>query len=90
MTESTIASTVDTDILSFEVQSQTDSSVTTAPDLQSRSGTIKSMSNGGLRPILSGVPDVPPCYAEVIGQLGDDLVIKEINGPLRSPVGVAF
>lgn len=90
MTESTIASTVDTDILSFEVQSRTDSSITTVPDLQSRSGTIKSTSNG-LRPILSGVPDVPPCYSDVIKQLDDDVLIKEINGPLRSPgVGVAF
>lgn len=94
MTESTIASTVDTDILSFEVQSRTDSSITTAPDLQSRSGTIKSISNG-LRPIISGVPDVPPCYADIIRQINDndvdDVLIKEINGPLRSPgVGVAF
>lgn len=90
MTESTIASTVDTDILSFEIQSRTDSSITTAPDLQSRSGTIKSISNG-LRPILSGVPDVPPCYSDVIRHLDDDIMIKEINGPLRSPgVGVAF
>lgn len=90
MTESTVASTVDTDILSFDVQSRTDSSITTAPELQSRSGTIKSISHG-LRPILSGVPDVPPCYADVISHIDDDMVIKEIGGPLRSPgVGVAF
>jgi len=90
MTESTVASTVDTDILSFEVQSRTDSSITTAPELQSRSGTVKSISHG-LRPILSGVPDVPPCYADVISHIEDDIIIKEIGGPLRSPgVGVAF
>ncbi|KIX05208.1 uncharacterized protein Z518_06080 [Rhinocladiella mackenziei CBS 650.93] len=90
MTESTVASTVDTDILSFETQSQADTSVTTATDLQSRSGTIRSVTKGGLRPIMSGVPDMPPSYAEFIKDT-DDVLIKEIGGPLRSPgVGVAF
>lgn len=92
MTESTVASTVETDILSLENSSRTDTSMTTIGDLQSRSGTIKNVSKGGgtLRPIVSGVPDVPPCYAEII-QGADDILIKEIGGPLRSPgVGVAF
>jgi len=89
MTESTVASTIDTDILSFENRSQTDTSVTTAADLQSRNGTVKSVSKG-LRPIMSGVPDMPPGYAEVVNDV-DDILIKEIGGPLRSPgVGVAF
>ncbi|KAJ9605560.1 hypothetical protein H2200_010217 [Cladophialophora chaetospira] len=92
MTESTIASTVDTDILLYDNQSQTDAtSVTTyTGNLQSRSGTIRSVSKSGLRPIVSGVPDMPPCYADIVNGDGD-IMIKEIGGPLRSPgVGVAF
>lgn len=90
MTESTVASSVDTDIVSLTNPSQTDTTVTAVVDLQSRSSTIKSLSKSGLRPIVSGVPDMPPCYAEVINA-ADGLLIKEIGGPLRSPgVGVAF
>ncbi|KAH0829577.1 hypothetical protein FOPE_10381 [Fonsecaea pedrosoi] len=95
MTESTVASTIDTDILSCGDQSQTDAtSVTTmtAGEWQGRSGPVRSVSKGGgtLRPIVSGVPDVPPCYAELIKD-ADEIIIKEIGGPLRSPgVGVAF
>lgn len=92
MTESTVASTVDTEILSYGNQSQTDAtSVTTyTENLQSRSGTVRSVSKPGLRPIVSGVPDMPPCYADIVNASGD-IMIKEIGGPLRSPgVGVAF
>jgi hypothetical protein len=92
MTESSVASTIDTDILSYAEQSQTDAtSVTTyADNLQSRSGTIRSVSKSGLRPIVSGVPDMPPCYADIVNG-HSDILIKEIGGPLRSPgVGVAF
>ncbi|KIW63390.1 hypothetical protein PV04_10238 [Phialophora macrospora] len=91
-TESTIASSVDTDILSYGNQSQTDAtSVTTnSENLQSRSGTVRSVAKSGLRPIVSGVPDMPPCYADIVNG-HDDILIKEIGGPLRSPgVGVAF
>ncbi len=91
MTESTIASTIDTDILSYGNQSQTDatSETTYTENLQSRTGTIRSVSKSGLRPIVSGVPDMPPCYADIVN--GNDDMIKEIGGPLRSPgVGVAF
>ncbi|KAI1612675.1 hypothetical protein EDD37DRAFT_316921 [Exophiala viscosa] len=88
MTESTVASTVESDVLSFEYQNPTDASVTTA-DSQIRSGTTKGTSKG-LRPIASGIPDVPPSYAELLkGE--DKVIIQEIGGPLRSPgVGVAF
>ena len=89
-TESTVASTIDTEILSYGDQSQTDAtSVTTYNDnVQSRSGTVKSVSKSGLRPIVSGVPDM--CYADIVNGYGE-LLIKEIGGPLRSPgVGVAF
>ena len=92
MTKSTVASTVDTDILCYGNQSQTDAtSVTTyTENVQSRSGTIRSVSKSGLRPIISGIPDVPPCYADIVNG-NDDLLIKEIGGPLRSPgVEVAF
>ncbi|EXJ54227.1 hypothetical protein A1O7_09564 [Cladophialophora yegresii CBS 114405] len=92
MTESTIASTVDTDILSHGDQSRTDAtSVTTySENLQSRSGTVRSVAKSGLRPIVSGVPDMPPCYADIVNG-NHDILIKEIGGPLRSPgVGVAF
>jgi hypothetical protein len=91
-TESSIASTVDTEILSYGNQSQTDAtSVTTnSENLQSRSGTVRSVAKSGLRPIVSGVPDMPPCYADIVNG-NDDILIKEIGGPLRSPgVGVAF
>ncbi|EXJ76912.1 hypothetical protein A1O3_10069 [Capronia epimyces CBS 606.96] len=89
MTESTVASTVETDILSFENQSLTDTSVATPTDAQSRSLTVRNASKG-LRPIMSGVPDIPPSYVEVLKEV-DDVIIREIGGPLRSPgVGVAF
>ncbi|KAK4946314.1 hypothetical protein LTR10_014512 [Elasticomyces elasticus] len=88
MTESTVASTVESDVLSFEYQNPTDVSVTTA-DSQPRIGNTKSISKS-LRPIVSGVPDVPPAYAELLKDEGD-IIIKELGGPLRSPgVGVAF
>ncbi|KAK5228860.1 hypothetical protein LTR47_008275 [Exophiala xenobiotica] len=88
MTESTVASTVEIDNLSFEYENQTNTSVTTA-DSQSRSDTVKNIPKP-LRTITSGVPDIPPSYSQII-KGGDDLVIKEIGGPLRSPgVGVAF
>ena len=91
MTESTVASTIDTDILFSANQSQTDAtSVTTYVDnLQSRSGTIRSLSKSGLKPLVSGVSDMSPCYADVVNS--NDLMIKEIGEPLRSPgVGLAF
>lgn len=92
MTESSVASTVGTDILSYGDQSMTDAtSVTTCNDnMHSRSGTVKSVSKSGLRPIMSGVPDMPPCYADIVNGT-HELLIKDIGGPLRSPgVGVAF
>jgi len=88
MTNSTVASTVEIDNLSFEYENQTNTSVTTA-DSQSRTSTVKNTSKP-LRTITSGVPDIPPSYSQII-EGGDDIVIKEIGGPLRSPgVGVAF
>ena len=92
MTESTVASTIDTDILSYANQSQTDatSETTCAENPQSRSATIRSVLKSGLRPIVSGVPDVPPCYADIVNGKGE-VLIKEIGGALRSPgVGMAF
>lgn len=87
MTESTIASTIDTDAVAPEYQSRTDTSMTTMDML---SGAIGSVSKGLTR-IVSGVPDIPPGYAEATQVSGDDMIIKEIGGPLRSPgVGVAF
>ena len=72
----------------------------TATDLQSRSGTIKSVSTAaglapmGLRPIISGVPELPPDYNKVVAVPAKDvdtnIIIKEIKGPLRSPIGLAF
>jgi hypothetical protein len=99
MTMSTVASTVDTDIMSFDNDDM--ESMTTAPtasELQSRTGTIKSVSacTGVMRPIVSGVPELPDHYAEMVGEKAiEDLLIAEISGPLRSPlerpgVGLAF
>ncbi|KAL2408028.1 hypothetical protein ABEF95_014421 [Exophiala dermatitidis] len=89
LTGSTMASTLETDALTFEIQSQTDVSVATPTDSQIRNGTARSVSNG-LKPIVSGVPYVPPDYADMLKQT-DEVHIKEIGGPLRSPgVGVAF
>lgn len=88
VTESTVVSTMETDVMSFEYQNQTDISVTTA-DSQPRTPAIQGVSKG-LRPIMSGVPDVPPSYAELL-KAEADIIIREIGGPLRSPgVGVAF
>jgi hypothetical protein len=88
-TESTVASSVDTDLLSVvDYASQTNTSVTSV-DMQSRTGAVRTVVRG-LRPIVSGVPDVPPCYVEVVKE-PEEIIIKEIGGPLRSPgVGVAF
>lgn len=95
MTVSTVASTVDTDIMSIDnddIESMT--TAPTASDLQSRIGTIKSVSagTGVLRPIVSRVPEPPNHYGEVVGEKAvEAIVIAEINGPLRSPgVGLAF
>ena len=100
MTASTIASTVNTDIMSlYEDDMESMTTAPTASEIQSRTGTIKSVNTGagvvnpcGLRPIVSGIPDLPGCYGEVVDALEnkkvDELVtIKEINGPLRSPMG---
>jgi hypothetical protein len=99
MTVSTVASTIDTDIMSLDNDDM--ESMTTAPtasELQSRSGTIKSVSagTGVMRPIVSGVPDLPDHYGDMVGEkVLEEVVIAEINGPLRSPmerpgVGLAF
>ncbi|EXJ81786.1 hypothetical protein A1O1_07851 [Capronia coronata CBS 617.96] len=89
MTESTVASTVATEILSFGNQSPTNTSIATPTDSQIRPATVRSIVKG-LRPIMSGIPDVSPDYAEVLKR-SDGIIIEEIGGPLRSPgVGVAF
>lgn len=100
MTASTVASTVDTDIMSFDNDDL--ESMTTAPtasELQSRTGTIRSVCGGppivngaGLKPIVSGVPVLPESYGEIVGEKEEEMImIEEIGVPLRSPaVGVAF
>ena len=99
MTVSTVGSTVDTDIMLLDNDDM--ESMTTAPtasELQSRTGTVKSVSagTGVLRPIVSGVPELPDQYGEIMGEkVVEDILIAEINGPLRSPlerpgVGLAF
>ena len=99
LTMSTVASTVDTDIMSFDnddIESMT--TAPTASELQSRTGTVKSVSGGTgvLRPIVSGVPELPDQYGEIIDEKAvEEVLIAEINGPLRSAlerpgVGLAF
>ena len=100
MTASTVSSTVDTDIMSLD--NDDIESMTTAPtisELQSRTGTIRSVHSGppimngvALKPIVSGIPDLPESYGEIVEGKADGLVvIREINGPLRSHgVGLAF
>lgn len=100
MTTSTLASTVDTDIMSLyddDLESMT--TAPTASELQSRTGTIRSnyerppiMNGIALKPIMSGIPDLPASYGEVVGEKEEEVImIEEIGGPLRSPaVGVAF
>ncbi len=99
MTVSTVASTVDTDDMSLH--SDDIESMTTAPtasELQSRTGTVKSVSagTGVLRPIVSGVPELPDQYGNIAGEKAvEEILIAEINGPLSSPlerpgVGLAF
>ena len=94
-----MASTVVTDIMSFDnedVESRT--TAPTASELQSRTGTVKSVSagTGVLRPIASGVPEPPDQYGEMMDEKAvEEVTIAEINGPLRSPlerqgVGLAF
>ena len=100
MTASTVASTVNTDVMSLDDDDM--ESMTTAPtasEVQSRTGTIKSINtgaitsnNGVLRPIVSGVPDLPGCYGEVVDAIGDEknqeiIIFNEINGPPRTPIG---
>ena len=99
MTVSTMASTAETITSDYDdIESMT--TAPTATDLQSRSGTIKSVSTAtglapmGLRAIISGVPELPSDYDKIVGVSDKDvdanIRIKEINGPLRSPIGVAF
>ena len=99
MTVSTVASTVDTDIMSLDNEDMM--SMTTAPtasEVASRAGTVKSVSAGiGVtRTCISGVPELPDHYGEIMGEKeAEVLVIAEINGPVRSPlnrsgVGLAF
>jgi hypothetical protein len=98
-TMSTMASTVGTVTSDYDdIESMT--TAPTATDLQSRSGTIKSISTASglapmaLRPIISGVPELPSDYDKYLAvsekEMGGSIVIKEINGPLRSPIGMAF
>ncbi|RMZ89651.1 hypothetical protein DV736_g3116, partial [Chaetothyriales sp. CBS 134916] len=79
-------------------------SMTTAPtasEVQSRTGTIRSVCTaaGVKQPILpiivSGIPEVPGYLggdnAVIENQKQDNAaVVKEINGPLRGPIGIAF
>lgn len=99
VTASTTASTAASVLSYSDVESMT--TAPTVTDIQSRSGTIRSTSTTAglapmaLPPIVSGVPDLPPNYGQVMGLSEKDVypshvVIKEINGPLRSPIGVAF
>jgi hypothetical protein len=99
-TVSTMASTVDS-VMSDNDDVESMTTAPTATDIQSRSGTIKSVSTATglapmpLRPIVSGIPDLPIDYGKVIiinekEIEASDIIIKEINGPLRSPIGVAF
>jgi hypothetical protein len=99
MTVSTVASTVDTNIMSLDDDDM--ESMTTAPtasEIQSRTGTVKSVSagTGVMRPIVSGVPVLPDDYDHVVSEKeAEAFVFTEINGPLRSPmhqpgVGLAF
>ncbi|KPI41231.1 uncharacterized protein AB675_7914 [Cyphellophora attinorum] len=100
MTVSTVVSNAESVVSDYsDMESMT--TAPTATDLQSRSGTIKSVSTAsglvpmGLRPIVSGVPDLPLDYGAVVGkspvkEVDEMVVIREINGPLRSPIGVAF
>lgn len=99
MTASTMASTVETVTSDYDdIESMT--TAPTATDLQSRSGTIKSVSTTtglapmALRPIVSGIPDLPSDYDKFVAvsekHIDVNIVIKEINGPLRSPIGMAF
>ena len=96
MTISTVASTVETDVMSDNDDLESMTTAPTASEIQSRSGTIKSVSTAGaglapltLGPIVSGVPDLPSDYTHVVGKkdIGAEVAIKEINGPLRSPMG---
>jgi hypothetical protein len=100
MTVSTVRSNAESVVSDYsDLESMT--TAPTATDLQSRSGTIKSVSTAsglvpmGLRPIVSGVPDLPLDYGAAVGKstVGEAegvVVIREINGPLMSPIGVAF
>lgn len=89
MTESTVVSNAETDMLSFEYRNPTDTSMTTV-ESSSPIGAAKTGSRP-MRTMSRGVPDVPPSSAEVLDDVHDYIVIKEIGGPLRSPgVGVAF
>jgi len=93
VTASTVASTLNTDALSSDHPNQSDASMTTAPEIQTRSGMAKTTTASiGLKPIVSGVPDLPPCYTDVVVPQGEEkFVIEEIGGPPRSPgVGIAF
>jgi len=95
MTASTVESSIDMDIISTDRPSpaQSHGTMTTAPEVQSRSGTIKSFSLPiqGVR-VRQEVQHTPPCYAEVIHKdFQAEVMIKEIGGALPSPaVGVAF
>ena len=93
MTVSSVASTVNTDIFdNDDMESMT--TAPTASEIQSRTGTVKSVSagTGVMRPIVSGIPLLPEEYGEVINEKAmEEVMIAEINGPLRSPgVGMAF
>jgi hypothetical protein len=99
-TVSTMASTVDS-VMSDQDDAESMTTAPTATDIQSRTGTIKSVSTAiglapmPLRPIVSGIPDLPIDYSKAIIIDEKELeasgtIIKEINGPLRSPIGVAF
>ncbi|RMD42274.1 hypothetical protein DV735_g2841, partial [Chaetothyriales sp. CBS 134920] len=80
-------------------------SMTTAPTasgIQSRTGTIRSVSTAAgvkqpimLPVIVSGIAEVSGYMsgyddASELKKLDSNVVVKEINGPLRGPIGIAF
>ncbi|KIW14187.1 hypothetical protein PV08_06968 [Exophiala spinifera] len=92
MTQSTVVSNAETDMLSSEYQNRTDTSMTTV-ESPGPIGLVKSISKT-TETVANGVSDVLPSPADAEAVDGADdgrVVIEEIGGPLRSPgVGVAF
>ena len=88
LTVSSVTSTVYTS----DTENNDIESVTTCSGTTKGANTTSGLLAMNLSPIASEIPELPANYRQIVDKLGKEVVttVREINGPLRSPIGLAF